>query len=68
MAVIHQPALATDYLTIYSQMHVQTKHPLAYLQGLIPTLAGNLAKVGIKPSLLCYPFLEKLIIIILWLV
>ena len=43
MVIIHQPALATVHSTIYSQMHVQIKYSLAYLQDLILTLADMFA-------------------------
>ena len=46
---MYNPVLAT--VIAQSQMYVQTKHSLAHLQELIPTLAGSYntaAKVGIK--------------------
>ena len=35
-----QPVLATVSSNTCSQIHVQIKHSLAYLQDLVPTLAG----------------------------
>ena len=43
MAIIHQPALPIVHSTIYSQMYVQIKHSVAYLQDLILTLADMFA-------------------------
>ena len=46
VTVMHQPVIV--FSSTCSQMHVQTKHSLAHLQDLIPTLASTLYKVCIK--------------------
>ena len=39
VAIMHQPVTVSSSMYSSSQMHVQIKHSLAYLQDLIPTLA-----------------------------
>ena len=41
IVIMHQSALITVSLNKCSLIHVQIKHSLAYLQDIIPTLAGG---------------------------